>query len=180
MHGVADGEIRDPEKIAATVTPTRGDPGEEEAAVAAVATAPAVRNGEEGEREVCGGVGLREGSGGDGGAVGRLRGDETASEDAEERRRVEGVVAAEETVVCDDATEAGAGAGGAGEVRRRVEAEEDLAEGIVGEVRRGLEVARSWLRRWSHGELGFLVGTVGDSPVEAGFGCRIQRICTML
>jgi len=157
VHRVADGKIRDPEKIAATVSPTRGDPGEEEAAVAAVAAAPAVRNGEEGEREVCG-VGLREGSGGDGGGVGRLRGDKAAGEDAEERRRVEGVVAAEETVVCDDATEAGASEGGAGEVRGRVEVEEDLPEGIVGEVRRGLEAARSWLRRCSHGEFGVLAG----------------------
>ena len=88
------------------------------------------------ERQVCG----------DGGGVGRLRGDKAASEDAEERRRVEGVVAAEETVVCDDATEAGASEGGAGEVRGRVEVEEDLPEGIVGEVRKGLEAARSWLR----------------------------------
>lgn len=172
MHRVADGKIRDPDMIAATVSPARGDPGEEEAAVAAVASAPAVRSGEEAEREVCG-AGLREGSGGGGEGVGRLRGDKAAGKDADERRRMEGVVAAEETVVCDDATEAGADGGGAGEVGGGVEVEEDLPEGVEGEVSRGLEAARrrNWLRRWRgcHGQLGFWLETTSVGACS----CRV-------
>ena len=160
MHRVADGKIRDPEKIAATVSPTRGDPGEEEAAVAAVAAAPAVRNGEEGEREVCG-VGLREGSGGDGGGVGRLRGDKAASEDAEERRRVEGVVAVEETVVCNDATtrrklaQAEARAGSGGESRwRKISPRASSARSAGDWRRRGVGCVGVAM-----GNLGFWLGT---------------------
>jgi hypothetical protein len=51
--------------------------------------------------------------------------------------------------------------------------EEDLPEGIVGEVRRGLEAARGWLRRWSHGELGFWLRTC---PAEMAAGSN--EFCT--
>ena len=59
---------------------------------------------------------------------------------------VERSEAAEEAEVGDDAAEGGAGFGGAGEVFRGFEAEEDVLEELVGEGRR----RRRWGRRHGH------------------------------
>jgi hypothetical protein len=85
---------------------------ENEAAAAGVADHPEARPGEEQEPEV-GGVG--DGAGRAGGGVGRLDGVELRGEDveAEERRQVERVQAAEEAAAGDDAAEGGAGRAGA-------------------------------------------------------------------
>jgi hypothetical protein len=133
VQGVADREVREGGFDAET-------PVEEDAAVARVADVPAVRGVEEGEGEV---GGLREGACGRGGPVGRLGGVERSGrvelEEAENGPRVEAPEAAAEAARGDDAAEGGAGGGGAGDVGRRVEADEDLLQDLVGEDR---------LRRW--------------------------------
>jgi len=121
-----------------------GAPVKEYAGVAGAADPPAVTGAEEGEGEV---GGLREGACGRGGAVGRLRGVECSQcvelEEAEDGRGVEAPEAVKEATRGDDAAEGRAGGGGAGEVFRGVEAEEDLLQDLVGEDR---------LRCWGAGD----------------------------
>ena len=121
------------------------DATEEDTGVAGIADPPEVRAAEEGEGEV---GGLREGACGRGGAVGRLRGVECSQcvelEEAEDGRGVEAPEAVKEAARGDDAAEGRAGGGGAGEVFRGVEAEEDLLQDLVGEDRQ---------RRWGAGDL---------------------------
>lgn len=74
-----------------------------------------------------------------GGRVGRLGGAEAARvvvDEAEEGRRVALAEAAEEGALGDDAAEGGAGGGDAGERIRGGQAEEDLLQDLVQEVRR--------------------------------------------
>jgi hypothetical protein len=125
VQGVADHEVSE----------RGGDVGalvKEDAGIASVADLPAVRGAEEGEGEV---GGLREGACGRGRAVGRLGGVESRTrpiEDAKDGRGVEAPEAVKEAARGDDAAEGRAGGGGAGEVFRGVEAEEDLLQDLVG------------------------------------------------
>lgn len=69
--------------------------------------------------------------------VASLGGQESSGrEDAEEDRRVEGAVAAEERGAGDEAAEGGARCGGADEVRGGGDPDEDLLDKVVGERRR--------------------------------------------
>lgn len=99
----------------------------------AVPPRPEVGRGDEGEGEV---GGFREGAGGRGRAVRRIRraeqSVEVGVEEAEDGRGVEGP----EAGAADDAVEGGADRGGAGEVLWGVEAAEDVVQDIVGERRR--------------------------------------------
>jgi hypothetical protein len=107
----------------------RDAPREEDAAIAGVAKVPRVGSEEEGEGEV---GGYLERAGFRGRAVGRLDGDELVSvptDEPEDCREAEGPEAADEPGLGDDAAEGGAGGGGAGEVGRGVEAQEDLCYG---------------------------------------------------
>ena len=105
------------------------DAGHEDTSVREVNWTPGTAGGggeEGGARE----IEAREGTGSDGGGVRRLCWDEgfLVVENADERRRVEGVVAAQEGMGGDDAAEGGAGGGGEGEVFGSGEAEEDFLE----------------------------------------------------
>lgn len=117
--------------------------------------------GEEGAGEV-------DGAGGGGAAVGRLGGEEgirVPGEDAEERRRVEGAVAAEEGGVGDDAAEGRAGGGRAGEVGGGVEADEYLFQEVVSEDhrrRRRRRRCRVLARRGHRGGMGVRSGEDGE------------------
>jgi len=127
IQGVADYEILQSD--------FHGDePGEEDAAVAGVAKVPRERVRDEGEDEVSG---LPERAGFRGGAVGRPGGEESSvsarSDEPEDSRGAEGPEAAEELGFGDDAAEGGAGGGGADEVDRGVEAQEDVLPDLVGE-----------------------------------------------
>lgn len=81
--------------------------------------------------------GAGESAGGRSVGVGRLGWLEPSSqcgtEETEEERRVEGPVAAEEGGAGDEAVEGGASGGGAGEVGRGCDPEEDLLQEVVGE-----------------------------------------------
>jgi hypothetical protein len=110
-----------------------------------VAKVPRVGSGEEGEGEV---GGYLERAGFRGRAVGRLDGDELVSvptDEPEDCREAEGPEAADEPGLGDDAAEGGAGGGGAGEVGRGVEAQEDLCYGGPQVPEKGK--AQQWPRR---------------------------------
>ena len=114
---------------------------EEDAAVADVAGVPQVPIPSGGrevvEGEAVGGAG--DGARGGGVGVGRLGGLEARGhglDEAEEERRVEGAVPAEERGVGDEAAEGGARGGGASEVRGAGDPEEDLLQEVDGECGR--------------------------------------------
>lgn len=85
------------------------------------------------EREVGGAVDSAGDSSGRMGRVGRF--EAFSAEYAEEQRWVDGAVPAEEGRVADDAVEGDARGGGAGEVSRGGDAEEDLFQEVAGEGR---------------------------------------------
>jgi len=159
---------------------------EEDAAVADVAGVPQVPIPSGGrevvEGEAVGGAG--DGTRGGGVGVGRLGGLEARGhglDEAEEERRVEGAVPAEEGGVGDEAAEGGARGGGAGEVRGAGDPEEDLLQEVVGECgrppgrRRGLGEAAD---RQGHLPGGGR-GAPRQSPVTRGRGSSVWVLASL-